>query len=696
MAERVGYSLPDIRNAVNQNNQQIENLVIENGNSNAEIVAARTDYTGKTYSTVGERTDYMTMKLNEKLDKGSVSVSDIDKNKGKFDQTYLSDDLLQQIAGDAPVTTVPADKSITSQKYADKSIGISALSEDVTGFEGQKVTVTRSADFENAWALQVVINTSNIVLTGKKVKASFDFLANNNNAVQFWTKLYITSSTASFGTPDYTSNKINVKKDVINSYNTEFTATRDNNLLVLLLWVTEKEKVSVDYYFRNLSFSIEGQAVTPQSTTIYGGSGSIENVDHIPSQVPTYEKVTSEIASGITGYINSRQISYKNGFSYRAKINTQNNVVQPVLLFDATSFPYSVGASAQLSFDAFARSNVKAVAELRLFINSDVTTVNNSSGTQQRISGINHPVDEGRLTSFSRQFALNTVNNGIHVFVDTSVINVSEFADFDLYNVSLKINGQEIPLVGETDIYKIGTEDTFSVLGSAQPDDNIPTVGYVRKTVQEYVDGNVPSVSSYNNLYDKTFNVLGDSMVAGHTLGFDKTWAFKLAQRNKMVVRNYGINGNCLAGTQGGGSGTPMSLRYQDMNPNADYVGVFGLTNDAGSAQVPIGENTDATADTVKGGLNILCQGLTTIYPKAKIFFITPYHRSGIEPYVQAMKDICQEKYGIPVFDNYRNGGIIFSNEAQAAALTMGDGTHLNEAGHEYVSTKYENFMRQL
>lgn len=61
--------------------------------------------------------------LNGLIKKGEVSVSDIDKNKGKLDQTYLSDELLQQMAGNTPINAVPADGSITAIKLADKSVG---------------------------------------------------------------------------------------------------------------------------------------------------------------------------------------------------------------------------------------------------------------------------------------------------------------------------------------------------------------------------------------------------------------------------------------------------------------------------------------------------------------------------------------------------------------------------------------------
>ncbi|WP_438445488.1 SGNH/GDSL hydrolase family protein [Gorillibacterium sp. sgz5001074] len=197
-----------------------------------------------------------------------------------------------------------------------------------------------------------------------------------------------------------------------------------------------------------------------------------------------------------------------------------------------------------------------------------------------------------------------------------------------------------------------------------------------------------------NNLTGKTFNILGDSMVHGHTLGFSKTWAYQLAQRNGMTVRDYGINGTCLAGTSNG-YGPSMATRYVDMDNTADYIGVFGGTNDQTNS-IPIGTDTDSTVDTFKGALNVLCSGLITKYPTAKIFFITPYNRNAvIQDYVDAIIAICAT-YSIPVFDNYRNGGVCWTNSAHVTALTMNDTYHLNEAGMQYASTKYEAFMNAL
>ncbi|MEK5085914.1 SGNH/GDSL hydrolase family protein [Paenibacillus sp. FSL M8-0228] len=54
---------------------------------------------------------------NSKLDKnGTIIVPQISKNGGLIDQTYLTDELKQMIAGTAPINAVPADNSINYDK----------------------------------------------------------------------------------------------------------------------------------------------------------------------------------------------------------------------------------------------------------------------------------------------------------------------------------------------------------------------------------------------------------------------------------------------------------------------------------------------------------------------------------------------------------------------------------------------------
>ena len=67
--------------------------------------------------------------VNGNVSKGSITAADIDKNNFKLDQTYMSDTLLQQMAGNTPINAVPADRSITTGKLADKSTNREKLSD---------------------------------------------------------------------------------------------------------------------------------------------------------------------------------------------------------------------------------------------------------------------------------------------------------------------------------------------------------------------------------------------------------------------------------------------------------------------------------------------------------------------------------------------------------------------------------------
>ena len=198
-----------------------------------------------------------------------------------------------------------------------------------------------------------------------------------------------------------------------------------------------------------------------------------------------------------------------------------------------------------------------------------------------------------------------------------------------------------------------------------------------------------------NPLYGKKIVAIGDSMVKGHTLSENDVWLTKLALRNGMTYKNYGINGSYLIAKPGLVNGEKGIIeRYTDMDDDADYVVVFGGTNDASG--VPLGEFGSTDNTTFYGALNNLCKGLISKYPTKKIMFITPFKKqTSFLQYVNAIEEVCAN-YGIAVFNNCKRGGIAFDIEKQASALTLGDNVHLNAAGHEYSSYKYEAELKRL
>ena len=211
-----------------------------------------------------------------------------------------------------------------------------------------------------------------------------------------------------------------------------------------------------------------------------------------------------------------------------------------------------------------------------------------------------------------------------------------------------------------------------------------------------------------DRLKGKTLVALGDSLIYGNLLGNEATWPNKLGKKHGMIVYNHGINGNTVAWVAQGGSKKPMCERYAEMEDGADYVAVLGGANDH-RLNVPIGADSDETASTFKGALNLLIKGLTAKYPRAKFLFLTNYHRKnslndlGLDEaaYVDAMKTICA-KWSLPCFDNYRNSGLSLLNPARAAWADEGmvlDGKpnrHFSEEAYDWLLPLYESLLAGL
>lgn len=64
-------------------------------------------------------------------DTRNFNVNWINKNLGKLDQTFMTDQFLQQMAGNTPINAVPSDGSLTTPKYADESVTKEKLSDHV-------------------------------------------------------------------------------------------------------------------------------------------------------------------------------------------------------------------------------------------------------------------------------------------------------------------------------------------------------------------------------------------------------------------------------------------------------------------------------------------------------------------------------------------------------------------------------------
>lgn len=210
-----------------------------------------------------------------------------------------------------------------------------------------------------------------------------------------------------------------------------------------------------------------------------------------------------------------------------------------------------------------------------------------------------------------------------------------------------------------------------------------------------------------NILENKKIICIGDSMVQGNTLSDadGQTWLAKIAGRNHMRHKNYGRNGASLSynDVYNGELTKEDSVigRYQSMDDDADYILVYAGTNDV-TNEIPLGERNDTDPSTFRGALHVLCHGLLQKYPDKKIGFITPYaapntytNWANAPLYVDEIISICAD-YHIPVFNNRTDGEINWADPVDLEKYTQHDLTHLSEEGMEYVSHRYEQFLRSI
>ena len=199
-------------------------------------------------------------------------------------------------------------------------------------------------------------------------------------------------------------------------------------------------------------------------------------------------------------------------------------------------------------------------------------------------------------------------------------------------------------------------------------------------------------------LYGKKLAACGDSITEARNPngGYFKNYAQIVAERHGMSCYVDGISGTTMANI---GDGRAFSEnRYKNV-PDFDYLTIWFGWNDEAYSELGTINDTDNT--TFYGGYKTVLDYLITNNPTKKIGLIVPYGNKGLEPYAQAVRELSQ-MYGVPCLDlrDYNKCSLIWGTEnnaqiARRAALTY-DTTHPNQAGYEYLSTMYEQFLLSL
>ncbi len=145
--------------------------------------------------------------------------------------------------------------------------------------------------------------------------------------------------------------------------------------------------------------------------------------------------------------------------------------------------------------------------------------------------------------------------------------------------------------------------------------------------------------------------------------------------------------------------------RVDEMEENADFVAVFGGTNDYGHGDAPFGVFGDTTENTFCGAVYALFEKLLVKYPLATIAVFTPLHRLAEEvsnansgktlvEYVDIIKKTA-ELFSFPVLDLWSVSGIN-PKFGKVQETMMPDGLHPNDLGYRRLFERIDGFIKTL
>ena len=143
------------------------------------------------------------------------------------------------------------------------------------------------------------------------------------------------------------------------------------------------------------------------------------------------------------------------------------------------------------------------------------------------------------------------------------------------------------------------------------------------------------------------------------------------------------------------------------MDKNADFVFVFGGTNDYGHGDAPVGRTGEKTPYTFLGAVSSLIEYLRGIYGEKNICFILPArqyyendatgggHRRLPAPDFKGYVDLLRsalESYGVDYIDLYSHG--LPKPDTDGASEYFIDGLHPNDKGHDFIARKICEYLK--
>lgn len=206
---------------------------------------------------------------------------------------------------------------------------------------------------------------------------------------------------------------------------------------------------------------------------------------------------------------------------------------------------------------------------------------------------------------------------------------------------------------------------------------------------------------------------LGDSITEGAAASAPQNVYHQVAARELgFCAVNCGIGGTRIA-RQLHPSADPrydldFNLRADELPQDADFVVVFGGTNDFGHGDAPFGAAEDNTVYTFYGACNSLWGKLCARFGAGNVLIVLPLHRAGEENPLgegnKARPGRPLSEYAAAIAQTARAHGLrvldLRGEEALdirgAGAPLFADGVHPNDAGHRLLGEKLAEAMRRI
>ena len=203
---------------------------------------------------------------------------------------------------------------------------------------------------------------------------------------------------------------------------------------------------------------------------------------------------------------------------------------------------------------------------------------------------------------------------------------------------------------------------------------------------------------------------LGDSITEGALASCpEKTFVALVGKMLPCLARNYGISATRIARQHKPSPDSRWDLdfvkRVDDLTKDADFVVVFGGTNDYGHGDAPFGKIGNKTCMTYCGAVYMLMKRLCKKFRKEQIIIIPPIHRVNEDnPYGEGNKEVPSKslgEYRDVIIETAKQFGVHLLDitdeigPAEGNPL-LGDGLHPNDEGHHKIATLICEYIQSL